>query len=146
MYGTTTANRLRAGQRQKEGDFSSLRVVFLHLPCRKIVEYRIALGARSINDTASQPASPTYEDHSANLAQKLMKGQEGTNIAHYGKAGFKRIARAVNVMPIGVLGLYLIKSPLTRLAAIVGFSAAFLLALALFTKARLVEVFAATTA
>ncbi|KAF2240198.1 hypothetical protein BU26DRAFT_573045 [Trematosphaeria pertusa] len=105
---------------------------------RKVLEVRGML--RAYNQALQEQAKL------ARLSNKLMKGQEGTNIAHYGKAGFKRIARAVNVMPIGVLGLYLIKSPLTRLAAIVGFSAAFLLALALFTKARLVEVFAATTA
>jgi hypothetical protein len=81
-----------------------------------------------------------------------MKGQENTGIAHYSKAGFKRMARTLNVLlsallpSLGVLGLYLIKDPLSRLGAIVGFSAVFSLVLALFTKARLVEIFAATAA
>jgi hypothetical protein len=81
-----------------------------------------------------------------------MKNQEATNIAHYGKAGFKRMARIANVMlstllpSLAVLALYMIHDPLSRLGAIVGFSAAFSLVLAFFTKARPVEVFAATAA
>ena len=81
-----------------------------------------------------------------------MKGQEGTNIAHYGKMGFKRMARTLNRMlsallpSLSVLALYLINSPLARLGAIVGFSAVFSLVLTVFTKARPVEVFAATAA
>jgi hypothetical protein len=62
------------------------------------------------------------------------------------------MARIVNVMlstllpSLAVLALYLINDPLARLGAIVGFSAAFSLVLAIFTKARPVEVFAATAA
>lgn len=81
-----------------------------------------------------------------------MKGQDGTNIAHYGKTGFKRMARIVNIMlstllpSLAIIALYLVKDPLSRLGAIVGFSATFSLVLAIFTKARPVEVFAATAA
>jgi hypothetical protein len=81
-----------------------------------------------------------------------MQGQEDTGIAHYSKAGFKRLARTMNMVlsallpSLAVLGLYLIKDPLSRLGAIVGFSAVFSLVLALFTKARPVEIFAATAA
>jgi hypothetical protein len=81
-----------------------------------------------------------------------MQGQEGTGIAHYSKAGFKRLARTMNVIlsallhSLAVLGLYLIKDPLSRLGAIVGFSAVFSLVLTLFTTARPVEIFAATAA
>jgi hypothetical protein len=62
------------------------------------------------------------------------------------------MARVTNVMlstllpSLAVLALYLIKDLLARLGAIVGFSAAFSLVLAVATKARPVEVFAATAA
>ncbi|KAF2661394.1 hypothetical protein K491DRAFT_710965 [Lophiostoma macrostomum CBS 122681] len=102
----------------------------------------LSVSSRSTDDLFTR----FFEEH------KPMKGQEGTNIAHYGKAGFKRMARILNTMlsallpSLSVLALYLIHNPLVRLGAIVGFSAAFSLILTLFTKARPVEVFAATAA
>ncbi|KAF2686626.1 hypothetical protein K458DRAFT_297185 [Lentithecium fluviatile CBS 122367] len=84
--------------------------------------------------------------------KKPMKGEEATNITHYGKAGLKRMARALQgvlstLLPsLAVLALYHISDPIVRLGAIAAFSAAFSLVLALFTKARPIEMFAATAA
>lgn len=47
---------------------------------------------------------------------------------------------------ICIFVLYFVKSPLSRLGAIMAFSAIFSVTLAIFTKARRVEVFAATAA
>jgi hypothetical protein len=71
---------------------------------------------------------------------------------HYDEKVFGIIARIANIIlsiltpSVAMIGLYFIKSLAARLVAVIGFSTLFSLVLAVFTRARPIEIFTATSA
>ncbi|KAI9716455.1 MAG: hypothetical protein M1812_005350 [Candelaria pacifica] len=84
--------------------------------------------------------------------KKPLPGDVESGLANYQDTHMMTAANVISTILAAMLPtvcifvLYFVKSPLARLGAIMGFSAAFSSTLAIFTKARRVEVFAATAA
>ena len=100
----------------------------------------------------TRPPQHRVSSCKADVVQKPLPGDVESGLADYKESRILAAANVVSTMLAAMLPtvcifvLYFVKRPLARLGVIMAFSATFSITLAIFTRARQVEIFAATAA